>query len=120
MRINLDEIGGGKVIRGFNAGGERVNAGTLLTREFLAAIPANNRNTLIDKNFIQVWPKAAAAVSPPDVGAGPTAERHVVALGFGRYNVIEGTVLNASALTREQAHKLAGKPMPDKEEKKRA
>lgn len=109
MRINIDEIGGGKVVRGFTAGTEYLHVGAALTADFIKSIPAANRNTLIDKNFIQVWPKAVA-VSPPVAVAGRTAERYTVPLGFGRYDVVSGFKINDAPLTKAEADKLAGKP----------
>lgn len=116
MRIDIEQIGGGKVIRGFIANGQHLKRGTILTQEFIKQMPVTNRNVLIEKDYIQVWPKPVA-VSPPVADVARTAERHVVALGFGRYNVIEGAIINDKALTKEDAHALAGKPM---ETRKRA
>ena len=113
MRIDVNEIGGGKVLRTFRAGEVQLMRGMTLTQEFIKAMPTSNRQVLIENNYIQVWPKAAA-VSPPAAGPVRAAERHVVALGFGRYNVIAGEILNDKPLNREQAHELAGKPMEAK------
>jgi hypothetical protein len=61
-------------------------------------MPVANRQALIDKRFIEVFPKDAT-------GAG---ERHIVSAGFGKYHVIEGKKLNEFPLTKQEADALAG------------
>jgi hypothetical protein len=115
----MNQLGGGRVVVAFSAGGVRIKPGTLLTAEFIKSLPVNNRNQLIDAHYIEVWPKADGAVSPPAASvSGPGAERHVVPLGFGRYTVIEGVMLPDKPLTRAEAYAFAGKQEP--EVKKRA
>src|ERR1700682_6521465 len=94
--LHPDHIGGGRVVRSFNMGSERVLSGKVLTREQIVRMPHGNRNALIEKGFLAVW--------PPTSGQGPVApqqapiakpanggtERFVCALGFGRYDVVEG------------------------------
>lgn len=120
QRVGMNEIGGGRVIVAFQAGETRIKPGTLLTPEFIRALPANNRNLLIDRHYIEVWPKVDGPVSPPapNSASGPGAERHVVSLGFGNYGVIEGRALHDRPLSREAAYALAGKP--DTKQRKRA
>lgn len=115
QRVSMEDLGGGRVVVAFNAGGVRMTPGTLLTAEFIKAMPAANRSLLIDRNYIQVWPKADGAVSPPASSAGgPRVERHVVPLGFGRYGVCEGTFINDKPMKRADAYALAGKQEPVK------
>jgi len=113
-RMRISDIGGGRVIRQFSMDGKIVRLGTYLTAEQIQSI--HNRAYMIGR-FIDVWPKASVtagnASSAADTGADQ-AERHVVTLGFGRYNVIEGTVLNEEPLSRADAYALAGKAEPMK------
>jgi hypothetical protein len=81
-------------------------AGTVLTGDEVRAIRPTNRSSLIDKNFIAVWPVDASQF------AGPPAVRHVVPRGFGRYDVVEGRKLNDEWLDKEAAFALAGLPLP--------
>lgn len=142
--LRADEIGGGLVLRTFSMNGERVRARALLTAEQLAAMRTVNRNALIEKNFIHVWPKGVsplasggdAAASSPDLGratAAPTAlpsretagaapvERHVLNLGFGDYLVVEGRLVTTDGpVDRERAYALAGKPEPVGRNRKKA
>lgn len=127
--MSLDEIGGAKVARSFcsptlAAMGVAVNAkgdvamGASVSVDALRAIPAANRNCLIENRFIQVWPRSDGALpSPPrtfgdkdrQAASLPAGSiRHVIPTGFGRYMVIEGVQLGTK-LSREEAEKLAGK-----------
>lgn len=123
MRVPLDQIGGARVVRQFRMNGEIVKVGTMLTPPQIMAMNPVNRAHLIDR-FLQVWPKPMVK-SPPssdaDSGAGPTERatsdggllaRHVVPLGFGRYDVVQGTKLNEKAVDRQTAFALAGTPLP--------
>lgn len=100
------EIGGGKVKRGFNANGKFLRANTELTAAQIMGWPVANRNALIDKKYIEVWPKGSATT--PLGSVGPEAERHIVPLGAGRYNVVEGVQLNKAPLKKTEAMALAG------------
>lgn len=100
--IHPDQIGGGRVERTFSYGGRRLVRGDMLTREQIVAMPAANRNALIETKHLLVW--------PPGIGGG---EKFVQALGFGRYNVIQGRKLNDAPIDRETAHRLAGLPPPE-------
>jgi hypothetical protein len=107
--LRIEEIGGAKVRRTFTMGARRTKAGELLELGDLARMPVANRNALIEKGFIDVWPKG---VGGGGVVASEPAERFVVPLGFGRYDVVQGMQLNDRTLDREAAYALAGKPLP--------
>lgn len=100
------EIGGGKVKRAFNAGGKFLKAGTPLEAAVIMGWPTANRNALIDKKYIEVWPKGS--VTTPLGSVGPGVERHIVPLGAGQYNVVEGKLLNGKPLKKSAAMALAG------------
>jgi hypothetical protein len=118
--LHISIIGGGRVVRGFRWGTEFMRAGTEVTREQLLKMPQQNRNALIEKGYITVWP--VHNVTPMDAplttgktGAAALAEgveKHVISSGYGRYNVIEGRKLNDRPLSKEEAYGLAGKEMP--------
>lgn len=108
--MHPNEIGGAKVVRGFNMGGKRLLAGHILTGDEVRSIRTSNRNSLVDKGFLLLWPKDAGSApgEPP-----PGFVRFVKPLGFGRgYDVIEGRKLNEEPLSKEEAHELAGIPLP--------
>ena len=116
--ISLSEIGGGRVVRAFMMGGKRIMAGVHFTNEQIAAINPTNRVALLGR-FIAVWPKAPEAGSPPPRAAGAErAERYIVPLGFGRFEVIEGISLTDGPVTKREAQALAGKAAPKKESRK--
>src|SRR6266566_2964134 len=97
---HLRDIGGAQVLRTFVFGDRRMFAGLKLAADELAKIPTNNRNALIDAKYIHVWPRDVVSGGLPD----EHKECHVVARGFGKYDVVQGKRLNKAALTREQAH----------------
>lgn len=107
--IHHSEIGGGRVERPFTMGGKLLARGTMLSGDDVRGIRAANRSSLIDRGYLRVWPKEAAAQQPQ---AGQAAERFVIHSGFGRYNVVEGRVLNEQPLDKDSAYLLAGKAAP--------
>lgn len=102
--------------RGFQRGAEYMKTGRVMSREEIMAIPTANRRCLIDKGHIIVWPQPQGASQA--VGDGTGVERHVVALGFGRFGVVEGRWLK-DGMTKEEAYALAGKPVPEGRERKK-
>lgn len=113
--IHPNELGGGKVTRGFFMGGRRMLQGMIVTGDELRSMRPMNRSSLIERGYLHVWPKDHGDVS------GQSAKgsvRFVKPIGFGRgYDVIEGRLLNAEPLGKEEAYKLAGIPLPDNGEK---
>jgi hypothetical protein len=89
-----EDIGGGRIARGFTRNGKILAAGTPLTADEIMAIPTANRRALIDSNFIEVYPKASGG------------ERFMVGIGDNKFNVIEGRVMNEEPLARKEAEKL--------------
>lgn len=111
--IPMETVSCGKVLRGFNSDGGRVKAGTILTHEQLSKMPRQNRDVMVEKNWIILIPKdpmnsaKPSQVSPPAVADGQP-QRHLVSLGFGRFDVIEGVKLNEKPLRKKEAEALAG------------
>ena len=100
----------------FYAAGKYVRNGEWLDHETLARMPISNRNSLQDKGYIYPVPKAAVAAMGLQAPAPAEAtERFVISRGFGRFDIIEGRVMNKKPLTKEAAHKLAGLPSKEKE-----
>jgi hypothetical protein len=90
-------IGGARVVRTFNMNGEYTKRGDQLTREEVLAINLANRRALIDSNFIELYPMPNAAAN---------SERFIVGIGNKQFNVIEGRVMNAEPLSRDEAELL--------------
>jgi hypothetical protein len=108
-----DHIAGGRVIRTFTMGDKHLLARTVLTRDQILSMRTQNRNALIDKGHLVVWPREAVAAPAENL------QRFVVPMAFGRgYDVIEGRKVNETPLTtREEANRLAGiAPPPDKKD----
>lgn len=113
-RIAPNQIGGGRVMRGFRAGGKFIKAGTALSPEQILSINPSNRVALMGR-FISVWPKAADAGFASSSAAGAErAGRHLVSAGFGRFHVVEGILLTDEPVSRAEAYALAGKTAPIK------
>jgi hypothetical protein len=88
-----EHIGGAIVRRGFSACGRKVRPADTLTREEVLSFAHANLRALVDANFIELVPMAAADAST----------LHVIHRGSGRFDVIRGIVLNSEPLTREAA-----------------
>lgn len=102
LQLRPDEIGGGVVRRAFRDGDLFRRANTPLKVEDILRWPAANRNALIEKNFVQVFPKGGVdAIAPADL------KRFVIHRGAEKYDVIEGRVLNDKPLSKKRATLLA-------------
>lgn len=112
----LRDIGGAIVRRRFTSHGKDLMNGMVLAAGEVALINPNNRKALIDNGFIQIFPKPVRSHLEADVDK-VQAERHVVSLGFGRWDVIEGKKINKEPLTREQAQALAEPAVRDEPER---
>lgn len=98
--LRHEDIGGGRVRRGFRDGETYLKAGTELTAQQIMAFPYANRCALIDR-FIEVWP-AHAEPERPAQPKGPTRVM-TVHMGGGKFNVIEGWVLNEAPFEKHEA-----------------
>lgn len=114
FQIAADQIGGAIVRRTFSSsrdGGKRFVAGQRLSGDEVRSFPAINRNSLIEKRYIDVFPQGGEMQTK--------GERFVISSGFGKFHVIEGKKLNDEALDREQAYALAGMVAPPKGERRK-
>lgn len=103
MIVKPENIGGAFVRRTFANGARRMRTGDRMTAAEVRSIPWANRQSLIDRGFIDIYP-------PAPVGEGE--QRIVVRTpGFASktYDVIAGRKI-AEGLTKEQAEALAGGP----------
>lgn len=110
MRLGFsdNEIGGAVVlqsIRTDDGTGQMVQRmrGYRLSAEAVLKMPISNRNAMVSKKIIELFPKA-----PDSAARAAQGERHVVSAGFGRFDVIEGRKLNQASLSKEEAQALAG------------
>ena len=110
-----DQDVGGAVVKRMFAGHK---AGDTLSREAVLAIPGANRSALINQGKMVLFPLSKMAGNVAAIPAGVLAvdhapeiehmKRHVVSRGFGKYDVIAGTILNTEPLTKDAAKALAG------------
>lgn len=106
-RLRVADMGGAVICRAFKFGESYVQRGMPdITREQLQRMPAANLNALIDKGFLSPYP-----MRPAGERSTEGMDRHVVSLGFGRFDVVEGKKLNDEPLSKEAAHALAGKEL---------
>lgn len=106
MRLEIKEIGGAVVDHGMHVGARFLVRGTRLSGdEVRRMFRSPNLKAMIDAGYLKVWPRGDS--KPADVEAVPGVGVHVVYRGFGRYDVIRGTVVNDGALDKEGAHALA-------------
>lgn len=101
MDIIDADIGGARVRRVFSRGSERLAAGRILSADDVISIPVANRRALVSAGYIEIFPRA------PLQSVG---ERHIVHLGGGRYDIIQGVKLNAEPLSKDDAEELATRP----------
>jgi hypothetical protein len=106
--LNIEEadIGGARVRRIFRNGDQMLRAGTMLSADQVLSIPPANRRALAEAGFIELYPRPIIE----SVGIGSNAERHIVHMGGGKYDVIAGIKLNDGPLTKDEAEDLATKP----------
>lgn len=97
LAFNPRDIGGGVVRRLFTNAGKVHRSGDKLTGDQIRAMPTHNMRALVENRFIEIYPQSVS------VDAG----RHVIHRGQGRYDVIEGCVLNDQPLSKDDADKLA-------------
>lgn len=108
--MSIDDIGFGVTNRKFTAGAQVFTRGMEIPLHVLKTMPSANRNALIENRVISVHPKSVTLRSVGKNGKTTTASQeaaeplplHVVALGFGKYDVIRGTI-EAKGLSREDA-----------------
>ncbi len=95
------DIGGGIVTRTFRDGAVQrkvndPNTGFLTVAQIMA-MPAANRQALIDKKYIAIYPRTPG-----------NAERFVVSAAFGKFDVIEGVRVTDAPVAKDEAYALAG------------
>ena len=95
------EHGGVTVRTVFGPGGRRLPPKTEITADEAMTLwnPANRR-AVADSGAVR-WHTNPPAVTEP-------TERHVVSRGFGKFDVIEGRIINSAPLTKEHAEAMAG------------
>lgn len=99
--IRDEQIGGAVVRRRINRGDATpLFPGAHLSREEVLAMPTANRQALVRAEHLWLEPKVVDSVG----------ERHIVHLGRGQYDVIEGKKLNAAPLSKDEAEDLATRP----------
>lgn len=107
FQMPASQIGGAIVRRTFSCGDRQLRNGERLSAEQVLAMPISNRNALVDKKYMDLFPKGGDAS-----GAAASGERFVISMGFGKYMVIEGRKITDGPIDREQAYALAGKAVP--------
>lgn len=95
------DIGGGIVTRTFRDGEIQRKSNDpktgFLTAAQIMAMPAANRQALIDKKYIAIYPRTPG-----------NAERFVIPAAFGKFEVIEGVRVTDAPVAKDQAYALAG------------
>jgi hypothetical protein len=94
------EIGGARVLRVINVGGETIQPGQTLTGDQVRSIPRSNRDALIRNRFIAIWP------AEPDAKPMRGVELFKVPHGPGKFRVIEGLNLTPDAVPAADANAL--------------
>ena len=106
FQMPANQIGGAIVRRQVRTSNGDWQPGMRISAADVLAMPQVNRNALVDKKYIELFPKGG------DQAVAAEGERFVISVGFGKYMVIEGKKLTDEPIDREQAYALAGKPEP--------
>jgi hypothetical protein len=101
----MSEIGqhGGVVLRTVTTARGRLKPGTEISPDEALSWPIANKRALEEGQAVR-WHSLATGASRH---ASDASGRHVVNRGFGKFDVIEGTVINAEPLSKEEAEALA-------------
>lgn len=109
LRLKDNDIGGAIIRRTFTSGGQRTTPGQKLSREEVLSMRPVNRNSLVNKGYMDLYPNDAIVSAPSS-----KLQRFPVSVGFGKFIVIEGARLTDEAVSREQAYALCGQAEPEK------
>jgi hypothetical protein len=97
--VPADLVGGAYVQLPIRVGGCYLGRGVHLSRDEVLGM--RNWDALQRSRNIRVYPRS------PVTSVG---QRHIVHLGRGQYDVIEGRKLNAAPVSKEEAEELATRP----------
>lgn len=100
--IAQNDIGGAIVRRPFMFHDRQMKVNDLLSEMEVRSIPRNNRNSLRDNNFIQIYPKQAVNVAPPADGL----TRMLVHRGKGLYDVFDAVKINDKPVRKDEGEAL--------------
>jgi hypothetical protein len=109
--MSIEQIGSGVANAKITAGTRVFTNGEEIPLAVLQRMPAANRNALIENRKISVFPKHVEVRSKGGkrqaaADAASAGTIHVFAKAFGKYTVLQGTIL-AEGLGREEAQALA-------------
>lgn len=93
---------GGVVLRSLVTAGATLKPGTEISAEFVASWPIANRRALSESGTVRWHPFSKS----DNVEAVGKVGRHLAHRGGGRFDVIEGHIINDEPLTREEAEAL--------------
>ena len=96
MWIEPEDIGGAIVRRMFKYGDRQLLRGATLTGDQVRGIRPANLRSMVDKGYLQLWPKRE------EIGH----ELFMVHQGKGSWMVIQGRRLHQGFLNKEQAEAL--------------
>lgn len=95
--MKIEDIGSGRAERRVRINGRQCTRGDELSHADLASMATANRNAMIENRMITVFPKSVSVRggfgASHQASAAIEGDYHVVAKGFGKYDVIRGTAL---------------------------
>ena len=103
-RLPYNQLGGARVFRPCNIGGQPRKSGDILSAELLAALPRQSLRALQDQRYIVCWPAPADAPPPSAAEGEPYVYNRV---GTSTYDVVLGRRLNSRPLSKTDAEALA-------------
>jgi len=85
----------------FDAAGGVIPIGTVLTADEMGKFRLANLRSMISHKQIEIWPMAANGGA-----AQMNGQRHIVAREDGKFDVVQGIVVNEKPVSRKIADKL--------------
>jgi hypothetical protein len=116
--LHIDEIGGARARQAFSSGGRTIRRGEEIPLDALRSWPTLNRNVMIEKGYIEVWPRSVAflrqeitAPAAPEQLEDDDDARQLIKVprGFGKFDVIEGRYV-AESVSSDEADAIMGAP----------
>ena len=121
--LHIDEIGGARARQAFSSGGRTIRRGEEIPLEALRSWPTLNRNVMIEKGYIEVWPRSvaflrqeiAAPAAPEQLEDDEDAKQMMkFARGFGKFVVVQGRIVSDN-VTSDEADAIMGSPKTSRE-----
>lgn len=105
LGLQLQAAGGAYVRRAFSASGRDYKIGEVVSADILRGF--SNTRALVNTGKLELFPAA-----PGDMIAASSHDRFVIKREDGKFDVVQGFVVNEAPLTAKMATAMAAAPKP--------